>query len=117
MRFLPAFIWRAQQSAKQARTSPGNLGVELRKTRGWTFWTLTVWNTADAMSVFRRTPPHRDVMVKLQHWCDEAAYAHWEQATQSMPAWNDAAERLCASGKLSHVLHPSDAHRTGRMGD
>ena len=60
---------------------------------------------------------YRIVMVKLQHWCDEAPYARREQAEQSMPAWNDAAERLRASGKLSHVLHPSDAHRTGHMGD
>jgi heme-degrading monooxygenase HmoA len=116
VRFLPAFIWRAQQSESQARKSPGNLGVELRKTKGWTFWTLTVWSSANDMAAFRRASPHREAMAKLQHWCDEAAVAHWEQDAPNLPTWNEAAEHLYASGTLPQVLYPSADHRAGRIG-
>lgn len=115
IRFLPVFFWRAQQSAKQARTAPGNIGVELRKTAGLRFWTLTVWKNTEAMAAFRGAPPHRDVMSRLRHWCDEAAYAHWEQADDTMPPWDEAARRLRDSGKLSQLLYPSDEHRAGRI--
>jgi Domain of unknown function (DUF3291) len=116
IRYLPAFVWYAQRSAHQARKSSGNLGVALRKTTGLTFWTLSVWQSDGDTAAYRRAPPHRDAMPKLQHWCDEASVAHWEQEGADMPAWDAATTRLGAAGKSLHVLHPSENHRAGVLG-
>ncbi len=117
IRYLPEFIWRSQRAASQARKTPGNLGVQLRKTAGLTFWTLTLWKDSESMVAFRGASPHRDAMAKLRHWCDEAGYAHWRQDKDVMPAWDEAVRHMRESGKFSQVLYPSDNHRAGRMSD
>jgi hypothetical protein len=75
-----------------------------------TFWTLTVWESERAMKAFRGTAPHAKVMPRLVEWCDEASYAHWTPAGDSVPSWPEAYERLVAEGRLSRVAHPSPAH-------
>jgi hypothetical protein len=52
-------------------------------------------------------------MRKLPHWCDEAAFADWEQKTDDWPSWEAAARKLRASGRLVNVLHPSVQHKAG----
>jgi Domain of unknown function (DUF3291) len=112
-RFVLPFIWYAVRSTLQAKGSPGNLGVRLRTTKKLAFWTLTLWKSANAMRVFRIAPPHRDAMRKLPYWCDEASYAHWDHDAQAMPSWQEAAEKLSASGQLSKVLYPSADQKAG----
>lgn len=115
LRFLPGFIWYATRSARQARTAPGNLHTAVRRTADGAFWTLTAWQDEPAMVAFRRAPPHREAMPKLMHWCDEAAYAHWQQDSPVLPSWDVAAQRLRETGKSSRVNFPSAAHRAGRL--
>jgi hypothetical protein len=38
-----------------------------------------------AMNGYRASGAHRATMPKLQHWCDEAAVAHWEQDAAALP--------------------------------
>ena len=114
-RFLPAFVWAAQRSSRQALRSAGNLGLVTRKTRGLAFWTLSVWNDEKAMAAFRAASPHREAMAKLAHWCDEAAVGHWQQEGSAMPDWNTAAAQLAAIGRLSRVHQPSHGQRAGRI--
>jgi Domain of unknown function (DUF3291) len=115
LRFLPAFAWYAQRSAHQAKRAAGNAGVLLRKTRGLTFWTMSVWRDEHAMAAFRGAPPHRDAMPRLAHWCDEASVAHWPIDAPGMPDWETAAGRLATGGRLSRVDHPSADQRAGRI--
>jgi heme-degrading monooxygenase HmoA len=114
-RFLPLFFWHTIRSFRQAKTSPGNLGVRVRKTQGLTFWTLTRWKSEQAMKAFRDGLPHRLAMRKLAVWCDEASFAHWTQDSAELPPWDLAVERLQANGKLGRVLHPSADQKTGRI--
>ena len=115
LRFLPAFVWAAQRSSRQALASAGNLGVITRKTRGLSFWTLSVWSDEKAMAAFRAASPHREAMAKLAHWCDEGAVAHWQQDGKAMPDWTDAAAQLAALGRLLRVDQPSAEQRAGRI--
>jgi hypothetical protein len=115
-RFVLPFIWYAVRSTLQAKRSPGNIGVRLRKTKQLAFWTLTLWKSDSAMRAFRVASPHRDAMRKLPYWCDEASYAHWNQDDSVMPSWKEAVEKLSVSGELSKVLYPSPDQKAGRMG-
>jgi Domain of unknown function (DUF3291) len=115
VRFILPFAWYTARSALQAKRSPGNRGVNLRKTNGLAFWTLTVWENGQAMRAFRGAVPHGKAMRKLPYWCDEASYAHWEDGTGDLPSWEDAAKRLSHTGKLSKVHYPSADHKAGRI--
>jgi len=115
IRFLLPFSWYVAGSARQARRAAGNLGVQLRKTKGLAFCTLTMWQDEAAMKTFRGNSPHREAMQKLAGWCDEASFAHWEQDSTAWPSWEYASEQLRSSGRLSKVLHPSENHNAGRI--
>jgi heme-degrading monooxygenase HmoA len=109
--FLPGFIYYALRSAKQAKGSPGNLGVNLLRDAHNTFWTATAWQDEAAMRAFMMATPHRSAMGKLAEWCDEASVVHWTQETAELPAWDEAHRRLVAEGRASRVRHPSAAHQ------
>lgn len=114
-RFLLPFGWYTVRSAIQAKRSSGNLGLNVRKTSGFTFWTLTMWESDHALRAFRIAQPHGRAMRKLPYWCDEASYAHWEQESRELPPWERATAKLSASGRLSKVLYPSADHEAGRI--
>ena len=113
LRFLPGFLWYTMRSIKQAKRTPGNLGVRTRKTKGLAFWTLAMWRDNQAIRSFVPASPHREAMQKLPHWCEEAAFADWEQDTAGWPSWEAASERLAATGRLVSVLHPSEHQKAG----
>jgi len=63
-----------------------------------------------AMRAFMLADPHREAMVKLLDWCDEAYLVHWAQENAQLPDWHEAHRRLVAEGRRSKVRHPSLAH-------
>jgi hypothetical protein len=108
--YLPAFMWHAWRSARQAQTTTGNLGFDSRAEAGLVFWTKTIWTEAAAMNYFRTSGAHQTAMRYLANWCDEASYTHWVQALPELPGWDIAHQRLGQEGKLSKVKHPSPKH-------
>jgi Domain of unknown function (DUF3291) len=85
------------------------------KTKGLAFWTLAIWRDNQAIRAFVPASPHKEAMQKLPHWCDEAAFADWEQDTADWPSWVTATERLAAGGRLVDVLHPSEQQKAGTI--
>jgi hypothetical protein len=115
LRYLLPFAYHARRSRRQAEIAPGCLGVEVRKTRGLAFWTLTLWDSEQSLKRYLIHEPHRKAMPKLAHWCDEAAVGHWTQDASETPAWDAAAAGLLQHGRLSRVLHPSMLQANGQM--
>lgn len=115
MRYLPAFLWTTFLAQRQVLRAPGFHGGRLLIDAGRTFWTLTVWESESAMKGFRGSGPHAKVMPRLVEWCDEASYAHWTPAGDSVPSWPKAYEHLVAEGRLSRVAHPSASHGARRF--
>lgn len=109
-RFLPSFLWRTFFSQRQVEREPGFVGGRLLIDARWTFWTLTVWESEQAMKQFRGSGAHAKVMPRLAKWCDEAAYAHWTEDGESIPTWDQAHQHLASEGRLSPVEHPSKSH-------
>jgi heme-degrading monooxygenase HmoA len=106
------FLWHAVRSQIQATRADGCLGVHVRRTGG-AYWTMTLWRDSAATRAFMLSGAHKDAMPKLQHWCDEAALAHWEQDDATAPTWDEGARRLATEGRVSHVHHPSPAQAAG----
>jgi hypothetical protein len=76
----------------------------------WTFWTLTLWDSAEAMRAYMTGGAHRKAMPKLAGWCDEASVVHWDQTDPALPAWPEAERRMRHEGRPSKVRYPSAAH-------
>jgi hypothetical protein len=96
---------------RQVRRARGFLGGRLLVDAQRTFWTLTVWESEQAMKAFRGAGSHAKVMPKLAAWCDEAAYAHWSPDKGSIPDWLEAYGHLVNEGRLSRVNYPSPDHQ------
>lgn len=110
VRYLPAFMWKTFLAQRQVMRTPGFLGGRLLIDTGRTFWTLTLWESEQAMKAFRGSGAHARVMPRLLEWCDEASYAHWAPASDAVPTWPEAYEHLATEGRLSRVAHPSPDH-------
>jgi hypothetical protein len=110
IRFLPEFLLRTFHTKRQATRADGFVGGRLLVDSGHTYWTLTVWESEQAMKKFRGSGEHAKVMRMLPHWCNEAAYGHWTTESTDIPAWPEAYDQLVAVGKLSRVDHPTPEH-------
>jgi hypothetical protein len=109
------FLWYSLRSMRQAQRAPGFRGGWLGGEKGGRGnWTSTVWDSAEAMLAFRNSAAHLKAMPRLLAWCDEAAFAHWEQADATAPTADVAYERLARDGKTSKVSKPSAHHAAGR---
>jgi len=80
-----------------------------------TFWTCTAWKDESDMRAFMMSPPHRNAMPKLIHWCSEAAVVHWTQESPALPDWTEAHRRMVSEGRPSKVSHPSPDHDAFRI--
>ncbi|WP_116090757.1 DUF3291 domain-containing protein [Sphingomonas crusticola] len=110
LRFLPAFFVQTMRTRSQVAAAPGFLDGGLLPDRQWTFWTLTLWDSAESMRSYITTGAHRIAMPKLMEWCDEASVAHWDQGAAILPGWADAEARMRSEGRPSKVRHPSPDH-------
>lgn len=112
---LPKFAWVTWWIRRQARSAAGNLGVNVFRSRGLAFWTVTAWVDRAAMLAFRNTGPHAHAMPRLRTWFDEAAATDWQQAVPELPTKTVAAERLKKTGILGMLQFPSAAQSAGKL--
>lgn len=110
IRFLAAFARHNLRTLAQVKAAPGFRGGSLLSDRGWTFWTLTAWDSAEAMRAYMTTGPHRAAMPRLLDWCDEASVAHWDQDGDALPNWTEAEHRMRGEGRPSRLRHPGPHH-------
>ncbi len=110
LRFVPGFAVHAIASQRQVRRAPGFLGGALLPDRDWTFWTLTLWDTAQSMRAYMLKGAHKAAMPKLLNWCDEASVAHWDQPEARLPSWQEADLMMRQMGRPSKVRYPSPHH-------
>jgi heme-degrading monooxygenase HmoA len=102
----------ASRTSRQAKQSPGNLGVRVLNDGRKTFW---AWTDEAAMKAFMTGSPHLEAMKKLPRWCSEASVVNWIQSEPTFPDWQEAYRRLKKDGRQSKVLYPSRAHETGEI--
>ncbi|HEY1622816.1 MAG TPA: hypothetical protein VGG16_03380 [Streptosporangiaceae bacterium] len=92
----PAFLVHALRIWRQARRSPGILGVSLRAHPvAGVYWTLSAWTDEQALRTFAGTDPHRTIMRLARPWTKSATFRFWT-ADDLIPAklWADAVTRI-----------------------
>lgn len=107
--FLP-FLWHAIRSGNQLKKATGFIKGKTLMDKKLTFWTMSLWLNEMDMKIYRNKDAHKKAMPKLQHWCDEASIAHWQQENDLFPEWQYAYKRMITEGRISKVKHPSAAH-------
>lgn len=92
------FLARTPRVMGQIRTAPGAHGVALRaRPLRRTFWTLSVWETREALHRFAAGDPHRSTARALKPLMKESAFTYWLADTDTLPlTWDDALNRLDA---------------------
>lgn len=83
--YLLGFFLATTAIQRQAKSAAGNEGLQVRKTQGLAFWTLTFWSDRSAMGRFRVSGAHRKAMPKLRKWCDQAVVGSWETSADNPP--------------------------------
>jgi heme-degrading monooxygenase HmoA len=92
VRTMPAFFSYSGKIQAQLKRSPGLIGFSLnahvfRKK----FWTLSVWESDEAIALFVHEKPHKDVMAALQGKLRNARFIRWRiSGFQCPPSWAHA---------------------------
>ncbi|MGW7416574.1 DUF3291 domain-containing protein [Streptomyces sp. NPDC054863] len=92
------FFARAPRIMWQIRTAPGAHGVTLRaRPLRRTFWTLSVWESREALHRFAGSDPHRSSARALKALMKDSTFTFWSVDTDILPlTWDDALKRLDA---------------------
>jgi hypothetical protein len=109
-RYLLPFALLTQRVLRQVRRSPGFLSGQVVRVSWDTFWTMTVWDSADAARGFMTSGAHLQAMPRLLHWCNEGSVAHWAAPSADVPSWEFAHHQMRTIGRVSKVRFPSANH-------
>ncbi len=110
VRYLVPFAFSTQRVLRQLRRSPGFLAGQVVRVSWHTFWTMTVWDSAETARGFMTTGAHLQAMPRLLDWCDEGSVAHWAAALAEVPSWEFAHHQMRTVGRVSKVRFPSPNH-------
>ncbi|MEU7717476.1 DUF3291 domain-containing protein [Streptomyces tibetensis] len=83
-------VWR------QVRRSPGVYGATLKaKPLKRTFWTLSAWESKEALHAFARAGTHGPASKGLAPQMKDSAYTTWQTSSDDLPlSWSEALRRL-----------------------
>jgi heme-degrading monooxygenase HmoA len=94
-RTLPAFFRLTLAVQRQLAGTAGLVGYTLRaRPFSRRFWTLSVWDSEDALKRFVVAQPHRDTMRRLGGKMGETYFTRWPlRGSDLPPSWEDAMRR------------------------
>ncbi len=95
---LPRFMRYTQAIRGQLKGTEGAIGYSLRaKVLRRDFWTLSVWESEEALREFVRAEPHGGVMRSLVPHMGPTKFVRWKaQGSQVPPSWGEADRRMSA---------------------
>ncbi|MCG3042666.1 DUF3291 domain-containing protein [Streptomyces fenghuangensis] len=96
LRHVPRFFRLSLASWRQARRSPGALGVSLIAQFGrGVFWTLSAWESREALYAYAGAEPHRSIMKRLRPVTKDSHFVFWTVPAERLPVpWEEARNRL-----------------------
>ena len=101
---LNEFFTDAVAAIEQAQKSAGNLGADALADANNAWWSVSAWTGRDPMRAFVDNQPHQTIKDRLDHYCDEATFVDWEQASPDLPDWQTSYEHLIADGRVATSL-------------
>ena len=109
---LDEFFTAAVAAIEQAQRSAGNLGADALADANNAWWSVSAWTERRPMQAFVDSEPHLNISKRLDHFCDEATFVDWEQASPDLPDWPTSWRHLTADGKVAELTQPSRANHT-----
>jgi hypothetical protein len=64
------------------------------------------------MRAFVNSEPHLGISKRLDHFCDEATFVDWEQASPALPDWQTSWRHITADGQAAALSQPSPGNST-----
>ena len=108
---LDEFFTDAVAAIEQAQKSEGNLGADALADADNAWWSVSAWRERGPMQAFVNSEPHRTISARLDHFCDEATFVHWEQDSPDLPDWRTSWRHLIADGEVAELTNPSAANQ------
>ena len=84
---LDEFFTDAVAAIEQAMKSEGNLGADALADANNAWWSVSAWQERRLMQAYVDSEPHLGISTRLDHFCDEATFVDWEQASPDLPDW------------------------------
>jgi hypothetical protein len=99
---VPRFFLKSLAAWKQVRTAPGALGASLiAQPLKRTFWTLSAWESREALYQYASAEPHKTVMTSLRPTMKGSTFTFWDVPVEQLPiTWPDARRRLAEQQRL-----------------
>ena len=93
---VPRFFLKSMVAWKQVRSAPGAFGASLvAQPAKRVFFTLSAWESRDALYAFARTEPHRGIMTALKPTMRSSTFTFWEAPVGQLPiTWDEAKRRI-----------------------
>ncbi|MFI6121767.1 DUF3291 domain-containing protein [Streptomyces sp. NPDC051064] len=93
---VPRFFLKSMAAWKQVRSAPGAFGASLvAQPAKRVFFTLSAWESRDALYAFARTEPHRGIMTALKPTMRSSTFTFWEAPVGQLPiTWDEAKRRI-----------------------
>jgi heme-degrading monooxygenase HmoA len=91
---IPMFVVASMWAAIAARRTPGNVRTWLLGMPPFpVFWTLSVWESREALDAFAGSPAHRYVMQRMPKWAARGRFTTFTTDTRRV-GWLRAARML-----------------------
>lgn len=93
---VPRFFLKSLAAWKQVSGAPGAYGASLiAEPFKRTFWTLSAWESKEALYTYAKTEPHRSIMNGLRSTMKDSVFTFWQVPANGLPIdWSDARRRL-----------------------
>ncbi|WKX72370.1 DUF3291 domain-containing protein [Streptomyces sp. XD-27] len=110
-RDVPRFLLKSFSAWGQVRKAPGALGASLiAQPMKRTFYTLSAWESRDALYAYARAEPHRSIMTGLRSTCRSSTFDFWDVPVEELPlSWDDARRRLRAKRAADEAERRTDS--------
>ncbi|GAA2259280.1 hypothetical protein GCM10010145_33360 [Streptomyces ruber] len=109
---VPRFFLKSLVAWGQVRKSPGALGASLEaQLLNGVFFTLSAWESKDALYTYAGTEPHKSIMTGLRATSRRSTFTFWEVPVGQLPLdWRDAKARLEEKARADEASGPRAAH-------
>ncbi|WP_338697339.1 DUF3291 domain-containing protein [Streptomyces sp. Q6] len=90
------FLLRTPTIWRQVGRAPGAYGATLKAAPfRRTFWTLSVWESPEALKAFAASAPHGPIAAGLRGQMKDSAFRTWRTTTDELPLdWKDVLRRF-----------------------
>ncbi len=96
LRHVPGFFLASLALWRQARRSPGAVGLSLKaQLLRRTFWTLSAWSDRAALESYAAAEPHRSTMRSKRAVVRDSTFVFWTVPAGELPiTWSEAQRRI-----------------------